>query len=269
MWRRTVACVVALAGLLLSCPAGIAAAAPGNGQPPIDTSDGRIALTWDGPITALDWRSAGYAVAGDAFIGQSSMTVPGDRIQRTAQVQNAGPSDAHATVEIRDVSSNTPTGSVNGDLADCIHLFAVVNGQSYDASWQSAMAAAQGGISWQVTFPVAQGASFQMTVGTYFPLDETRGNDMGDPSEILSFGVQVIMVGDTTASGGSSSPQPDPSADPPAGPEVAAGPDGNGAPTGGFVASDRALASSAAVLSMMTLIVAGLWVRRRWRANAN
>jgi hypothetical protein len=194
-WGRRAALAVSVALAAMAVLASSAAA---------DPADRYLTLAWDGPITALDWQERGYAVAGGAFVG-ARVVAPGDRIQRTATVGNGGPSDAAATVEVRDVAAVLPPGAVNDDLQDCVHLFAEVNGFSYDQTWHQAIDAATDAVSWQISFPVAQGASFDVTVGAYLPRDATGGRSRGQPSQQLTFDVVVTLTGDT-GSGTSTSP---------------------------------------------------------------
>jgi len=228
-----------------------------------------IALSWDGPITALDWRGDGYAVAGDMFIGQS-VAVPGDRIQRTATVANAGPAPAIATVQILDVSASDPSGSRNLDLEDCIHLFAKLGAQQYDASWRAAIEQADGDVSWQASVRVPQDGTFRLSVGAYFPARETRGDDWGDPSQVLSFAVQITMVQDV---GQLAPPAPPGAVAVPVGrsmPELPESPhtplgSKTGAPTGGSVAASVRTggAGLACGIACAAASVLALWLRRR------
>jgi len=282
-WRRSSVAVAAVL-VLFSASGAVAAAAPAdpsNDFIPIGTRNADMELAWDGPITALDWRNEGYAVAGNSFVGRP-VSVPGDRVHRTAVVRNDGPSAAQATVQIVDVAATDPSDSVNDDLMDCIHLFAAFDGEKYDATWRAAMSSADHGISWESTIPVPQGASFRLSVGVYFPLDETRGNDLGKPSQQLTFSIQVIMVGDTstgeiqsppapvapgevTGAGDSSAPEVDPSAS-----GVSDAPDYRDqvAPTGGSVLLEPG-SRQTWMVALLAGVLAGLiaWLQRRWSAT--
>jgi len=260
MIAARVAAAMVAAVTLLVAGAGTAMADPqedpSDTLTPIVTNDDDISLAWDGPITALDWRNKGYAVAGDTFVGDP-VSVPGDRVQRSAVVVNDGPSDAHATVEILDVKATDPKGTVNDELQDCIHLIATVDDDSYDATWRQAIASADAdGVSWEETVPVPQGASFRLSVGMSFPIDETRGRDMGDPSQELSFRVQVVMVGDVP-----STPGP---------PKVETGGVATGtAPTGGsVVGAGEPYGLMGAALAVAALPAGFAWVRRVRRDEA-
>jgi len=187
MKRRALALVAAL-WLALLAPS--AQAAPSNND--------EVQLLWNGPITALDWRGRPYAVAGDSFVG-TPLSVPGDQIKRQATVVNNGPSDAKATVEIIDVTVNTPSGAVNTELQDCVHLTASVAGNTFDATWRQAVDQAVDSVSWSITVPLAKGASLDLSAGAYFPIESTEGRSHGGPSQELSFKVKVTLVGDTPA----------------------------------------------------------------------
>jgi len=157
-----------------------------------------VQINWDGTTTNLDWAGSQYATAQDSFVG-TPVAVPGDFESRTAVVKNAGPSDAKAIVELIDVAVATPPEAVNTDFQDCVHIFIETNGKRYDATWREALDASVGGTSWSTSFPVAMDATFSITAGAYFPVEETRGQSDGHPSQELSFAVRVTMGGDTPA----------------------------------------------------------------------
>ena len=149
-----------------------------------------IALRWDGPTTALDWRGGTYAYAEDNFIG-SPLSVPGDVACRTAIVRNDGPTDATATVTITATTTNADE-TVNTELDTLVHLFWDVNGHAGDETWRRVTQD-----SYRVSFPVARGKEFPITVGYEFPWESTGGRNHDAPSSVLSFGVRVMLEGAT------------------------------------------------------------------------
>ena len=155
-----------------------------------------VQINWDGATTNLDWAGGQYATAQDSFVG-TPVAVPGDFETRTAIVKNAGPSDARAIVELINVMVVTPPEAVNTDFQDCVHVFIKAGGQTYDATWREAVGDSVDGTSWSTSFPVAMNDTFPITAGAYFPVDETRGQSDGRPSQALSFDVRVTMGGDT------------------------------------------------------------------------
>ena len=185
---------------LLALAAAIAAAVIPCATAPYALADppDYVPINWDGTTTNLDWVGGQYATTQDSFVG-TPVAVPGDFESRTAVVRNAGPSDATAVVELINVAVVTPPEAVNTDFQDCVHIFIETNGKRYDATWREALDASIGGTSWLTSFPVAMDAAFSITAGAYFPVDETRGQSDGRPSQALSFDVRVTMGGDTPA----------------------------------------------------------------------
>jgi len=164
---------------------------------PVDNGPaGSVAIRWDGPITNLAWTGKRYATAESSFVGEP-IVVPGDRASRTALVRNDGPSDAIATVRIETSSVDAvgPRGTANTELKDLIHLTWDVSGTTGGATWGE-IARREGGID-TIQVPVARGQEFPITVGYYFPVDATTGQNWDPSSEVLGFTVRVQMEGDT------------------------------------------------------------------------
>ena len=155
-----------------------------------------VQINWDGTTTNLDWVGGQYATSSDSFVG-TPVVSPGDFETRTATVKNAGPSAATALVELIDVAVVTPPEAVNTDLQDCVHIFIETNGKTYDATWRQAVGDRVGETSWSTSLQVPMEATFSITAGAYFPVEETRGKSEGHPSQELSFAVRVTMSGDT------------------------------------------------------------------------
>ncbi len=191
IWGRVSVFLLAMVGGLLLAPA-MAQAEPVAGTP----SD-LIPVQWDGPTTNLAWDSSTYATSEGTFVG-SPVSVPGDRAERRALITNAGPSNATATVEIRNITTTNATNTVNTGLEEIIHLFWDINGHQGDEVWQDARLAANAdNVSYTVSFPVARGEQFPITVGFYFPIDATGGMNQGATSSTLSFDIRITLQGQT------------------------------------------------------------------------
>ena len=179
-----------LAGLALAV-AWNTAAPVAHAMPDDPPGVKHIALRWDGPTTALDWQGGTYAYAKSNFVG-SPVSVPGDMAKRTAIVRNDGPSDATAKVVITATTTNAAE-TVNTELEKLIHMFWNVNGHTGDKPW--AQVRKNG---FQVSFPVAKGQEFPITVGYRFPWEATGGQNKGATSSVLSFDVGVMLEGDVS-----------------------------------------------------------------------
>jgi hypothetical protein len=122
--------------------------------------------------------------------------VPGDKAERTALVRNDGPGAALVTVQIIEVT--TSEGS-NPELEDIVHLYWDIVGRCEDMVWSQARGVAdENAVSYETTFPIAQGATFHITAGYYIPIEATGGRNLGQNSVVLHFAVKVIMKGDTS-----------------------------------------------------------------------
>ncbi len=192
--------VVGLAcGVLLL---GFGTPAAAQAEPIMGETSSTIPLKWDGPTTNVAWDGTEYGTSEGTFIG-SPVTVPGDRVSRQAFIVNDGPADATATVEIRDVTTAKADGTLNADLENVIHLFWDINGRQGDEVWRELRVGRDAdGASYAVSFPIARGAQFPMTVGYYFPADVTTGRDMGKTSVALSFKVKVFLQEKKVGTGG-------------------------------------------------------------------
>lgn len=198
-----------LAFAVIGTVLGLLVPAAAHAEPVQGSSSELIPISWDGPTTNLDWDSSTYATAEGTFVG-NPVVVPGDRIERTAKVRNAGPSAARATVQITDVTSINADDTVNTGLENLIHVYWSINGYAGDETWKDArLAADSDGVSYTVNFPVPQGGEFTITTGAYFPVEATEGKNAGNTSSVLSFRVRVTMAGDTgthVSTGGTAHP---------------------------------------------------------------
>jgi hypothetical protein len=124
-----------------------------------------------------------------------SVVVPGDKAERTAFVRNDGPGPALVTVQIIEVDTSD---AFNRELEDNVHLYWDIAGRSGDVMWSEARNAADEGVSYEVTFPIARGATFHITAGYYVPIDATGGRNLGQDSTRLVFAVKVTLQEDTS-----------------------------------------------------------------------
>ena len=155
-----------------------------------------IPIQWDGPTINLAWDGTTYATASGSIVG-NVVAVPGDQAERTAIVQNGGPSPACVTVQILNVTATNAPDTANGDLETLIHLFWDINGNVGDHTWHELHQMADpNGVSYTVSFHLSQGEKFRLTAGYYFPSTATAGQNKGAPSSVLSFDVRIFMQGD-------------------------------------------------------------------------
>ena len=184
--RATAGACLAAVVLALSVFCGLPASAHAD----------EIPIQWDGPTLNLAWDAGSYATSSGSIVG-NVVAVPGDRAERTAVIQNGGPSPARVTVQISNVTTTNAPDTANGDLESLIHLFWNINGNRQDVTWRDAREAADpNGVSYWVSFYLGQGEKFPLTAGYYFPASATAGKNEGAPSSILSFEVHILMQGD-------------------------------------------------------------------------
>jgi len=162
---------------------------------PTDHPDDYLWLAWGDQPGNLEWVPGSSATALGSFIG-SSVIVPGDRLERTLQVRNGGPSEALATVRIDHIALTGPTGNAAHELASLVHLTWQIGGQSSSMTWHDALQKDPIMAS-QIT--VAQDEVFAVTVGLYFPVEATGGRDYTGATHQLSFDVQITLTEKTDA----------------------------------------------------------------------
>lgn len=155
--------------------------------------DGAIQAHWDGPTTHLDWRGGTYVTAEASFVGDR-VASPGDRVQRTLRIGNAGPADAVMTVGLV-LDRTTPETVTAGDLSEAIDLFWDVAGVDGQERFSTLLAADQQPVVSQVAVP--RGATVPVTVGFAMPAEVTGYADAAS-SGVVEFQVVVRLQGDTT-----------------------------------------------------------------------
>ncbi len=160
-----------------------------------------LPIEWEGPATNLSWDGNQYGTAVGTILGQP-VAVPGDRVEHGAIVRNAGPSDALATVQIREVSTTNAVDTLNPELEELIHVFWDIDGHTGDESWRDLRTSQDSnGVSLTLHFPVKEGGQFHLTMGYYFPVEATGGRSLGQTSSALNFEVGVQLQGEPKAHG--------------------------------------------------------------------
>ena len=163
-----------------------------TGQP--TDPHGYVTAQFDGPTAHLDWHGDGYTTAEATFVGDR-VAAPGDRVVRTLNVTNDGPSDAVMTVTLL-LSETTPATAQNPDLDTAVDLLWDVAGTTGTGSWKDLMARGDPEI---VQVPVARGATVPVTIGFEMPASVAGHEADGADSDVLAFTVQVRMRGETAA----------------------------------------------------------------------
>lgn len=200
--------------------------------------EGAVVGVWDGPTVHLDWSGQRYTTVEADFVGDR-VASPGDRVERTLTLRNAGPEDAVLSVDLL-LDETVPAGSPNPGLGEAIDLHWDVAGVEGSEQFAVLHSAQQPTIA-EVRVP--EGGTVPVTVGFTMPASET-GHRGGDDSTTLHFRVLAHLQGET---GVDPAPVPPEPVDPeePAEP----GPDGGLAVTGSHLLG--------AVLLLLGLLLAG------------
>lgn len=172
---------------------GNAATGTTTGTATDSTVDGAIHAEWDGPTVHVDWTGEEYATVEAEFIGDR-VAAPGDRVTRTLNIANDGPSDAVMTVELS-VGQDLPAGTANADLAEAVDLFWDVAGVTGSERFAVLLDQDRPTIA-EVAVPSGQTA--RVTLGFELPADVVDHTNAGADSTALQFQVQARMQGETT-----------------------------------------------------------------------
>lgn len=163
------------------------AAAPGQAQ------DGAILAEWDGPVVHLDWAGRTYATAAASFVGDR-VASPGDRVQRTLRIANAGPSDGVMSVALV-AQRGVAVGEPGTDLGESVDLFWDTGGVAGQERFASLVATGkQGRVVSEVAVP--HGETVSVTVGFTMPADVTAHQGRVDTG-VLEFQVVVRLQGES------------------------------------------------------------------------
>ncbi|WP_125098571.1 hypothetical protein [Leucobacter chromiireducens] len=152
-----------------------------------------VTAQWDGPAVHLDWTGAEYARAETTFIGDRTAS-PGDRVERTLNVVNAGPGAGVASVTL-DLAEVIPPGAANPRLAEDVTLFWNIGGVTGSDTFAALHSADRVSVA---ELAVPAGETVPVTVG--FAMDAAVEGSRADgaDSTILSFDVGVNLTGETT-----------------------------------------------------------------------
>ena len=232
-----VVALTAIVGLAAPWFATRSAAATPSPTPPATAP--AVQIRWDGPTVPLDWSSSRNGSAEGNFVGDRVL-VPGEAVQRTARITNAGPGPANVTVSLVQVDTHVPPGATNTDLAAAARLFWDIAGHTGEMSWADA---ADDDAVVVATFPLDRNAEFSLTTGVRLAMATTGANAGQGPSVVLTYLVRVDMVGQTA---------------PP--------PPGSDAGTGGLVWSPAGCTGAVAILALTSGVI--LLLRRHLRESA-
>ncbi|WP_147794678.1 hypothetical protein [Cellulomonas sp. Y8] len=204
--------------------------------------DGALVGEWDGPTVHLDWSGQRYTTVEADFVGDR-VASPGDRVERTLTLRNAGPEDAVLSVDLL-LDQTVPAGSPNPGLGEAVELHWDVAGVEGSERFAVLHSERRPTIA-EVRVP--EGDTVPVTVGFTMPPAETAQRG-GDGSTTLHFRLLAQLQGETDVEPGPVPPEPEP-VDPeePVAPEPA--PDGGLAVTGSQLLG--------AVLILLSLLLAG------------
>lgn len=169
-----------------------------------------IPAQWDGPTVHLDWTGRSYATAEATFVGDRVVS-PGDRVQRTLTLSNAGPSGAVLHVELA-VGEDVPAGARNPELAEAVDLFWDVAGLTGSQPFAVLLDDDDHTVA---EIEVPQGGTVAVTVGVQMSAAVTEHLAAGADSTVLDFQVTARMQGDEVPV--DPTPAPTPSVSPAAG----------------------------------------------------
>jgi len=211
-------------GLMSLAASALVLAAALIGLPQAAADSEPIALAWDSE-TSLVWHPGSAANAMGSFFGPSTI-VPGDKEQRTIWVRNDGPSAATASVAVLNVAITGQNTTASDYLQNTLRLNWKVNGTGDEMTWREATRLDT--VLFE-EFKVAQGDTFALTIGYYFPTSATGGMSTSYHTHRLAFDVRITLTESTETD----TPDPPDPPDPPDKPGVPGGP-GTGQ-TGGAV----------------------------------
>lgn len=153
-----------------------------------------IQAEWDGPAVHLDWTGAEYARAETTFIGTRTAS-PGDSVQRTLLITNAGPGDGVAAVTL-DVTELIPKGATNTHFSDDVQLFWSIDGVVGEENFTVLKTGDRQTVA---EVAVSQGATIPVMFGFSMSEDAAAPRQESGPSVDLSFDVGVNLTGNTDA----------------------------------------------------------------------
>lgn len=173
--------------------AAAAPAAQSGAVVPVDA----IMAEWDGPTVHLDWAGRHYATAQASFVGDR-VASPGDRVQRTLYLGNAGPSGAVLTVSLL-LGEQIPAEAANPDLADDVQVFWQIGDMAGRESFAELLTAEQPVVAQLL---VARGEEVAVTIGIEMPVGTQSSRNGAQESTLLDLQVLARMGGDASAADG-------------------------------------------------------------------
>lgn len=177
-------------------PRATGAGAPVGGDEVADAGTGRDGVMlagWDGPTTHLDWTGRTYATAEATFVGDR-VGSPGDSVERTLTLTNAGPADAVMSVSLT-LGSRVPDGAENPDLEEVVDLHWDVGGVTGSETFARLLASGQARTE-VAQVEVPQGSTVAVRVGFSIPVSVTGATNQGAESSALEFLVTARMQGE-------------------------------------------------------------------------
>lgn len=177
-----------------SVPAGGAPAVWGEVPAGDTVGDGAVVARWDGPTTHLDWTGRSYATAEATFLGDR-VASPGDSVERTLALTNAGPADAVMSVSLT-LGRSVPDSARNPELEEVVNLHWDVGGVSGSETF-ARLLHSDGGRVEVAQVEVPQGSTADVTVGFSMPASVTGAMNQGSESSALEFLVTARMHGET------------------------------------------------------------------------
>lgn len=153
--------------------------------------EGAVVGEWDGPTVHLDWSGQRYTTVEADFVGDR-VASPGDLVERTLTLRNAGPEDAVLSVDLL-LDQTVPAGTPNPGLGEAIDLHWDVAGVEGSERFATLHEEKQPTIA-EVRVP--EGGTVPVTVGFTMPATET-GQRGGDDSTTLHFRVLAHLQGET------------------------------------------------------------------------
>lgn len=149
-----------------------------------------VEAKWDGPVVHLDWEGKQYSTAEATFVGDRVLS-PGDRIEHTLSVGNAGPSEAVAQVTLVP-HRNVPEKAQNRAFGDDVTVMWDVAGVSGTATYGELLRAPSRAIA---EVAVAQGEQIAVKIGVVMDSAAETSRALDEASTTLDFEVDVRLSG--------------------------------------------------------------------------
>ena len=192
MRHTTQALLVAVCGVLAALtPQPLAHALPDH-----DSHDGGFSSQWVTERIHLNWQQEQTLwTSDDSFIGQRTV-VPGDRIQRSLEVQNTSSTGATMSVRLH-LRTDIPEITNNPELANDIEVFWDIGGVQASAPWSWIQENHTDDEWFEISARhVETQVAVPITIGVALAEDISDHAHLGEASTLLSFHLSVTMQGD-------------------------------------------------------------------------